>query len=123
MLAVERSFSALAQWALVQSDLDGPALHFAFATGGPGYGSVGLPRGLSRKLPRWAMWSGLFVASVAELSSLSVALGPAMYLLPIARFTGIVWLIVVGALLPSTRANRTLREAPEPTLRKALEGA
>ncbi len=128
------AFSALAQWSLAQPDLgtETRALHLlAFSTGGPGYvvpfgllvAGVAVTGGLSRKLPRWAMWSGLFVASVAELSSLSVALGPAMYLLPIARFTGIVWLIVVGALLPSTRANRTLREAPEPTLRKALEGA
>jgi hypothetical protein len=130
------AFSALAQWALVQPGLGGTdaarALHLlAFSTGGPGYivpfgllvAGVAVTGGLSRKLPRWVMWSGLSVAIVAELSSLSVALAPAMYLLPIARFTGIVWLIVVGALLPSTRASRTPREAPEPTLKKALEGA
>jgi hypothetical protein len=128
------AFSALAQWSLVQPDLgtEARALHLlAFSTGGPGYvvpfgllvAGVAVTGGLSRKLPRWVMWSGLFVASVAELSSLSVAFAPAMYLLPIARFTGLVWLIVVGALLPSTRASRGPREAPEPTLSKALEGA
>lgn len=79
--------------------------------------------GLSRKLPRWVMGSGLFVAIVAELSSLSVAFAPAMYLLPIARFTGLIWLIVVGALLPSTRGSLGPREAPERSLTKALEGA
>ena len=83
---------------------------------------VAVTGGLSRKLPKWVMWSGLFVATVAELSSLSIAFAPAMYLLPIARFTGLVWLIVVGALLPSTRVRRTSREAPEQTLKK-LEGA
>jgi hypothetical protein len=128
------ALSALAQWALVQSDLgaDARALHLlAFATGGPGYvvafglliAGVAVTGGLSRKVPRWVMWSGLFVAGVAELSSLSVAFDPAVYLLPIARFTGIAWLIVVGALLPSTRGSRTSREAPDPALRRAFEGA
>ncbi len=128
------AFSALAQWALAQPDLgtEARALHLlAFSTGGPGYvvpfgllvAGVAVTGGLSRKLPRWVMWSGLFVASVAELSSLSIAFAPATHLLPIARFTGLVWLVVVGALLPSTRAGRTPREAPEPTLRNALEGA
>src|SRR5207253_2742743 len=107
------AFSALAQWALVQSEpgTEARALHLlAFITGGPGYvvpfgllvAGIAVTGGSSRKLPRWAMWSGLFVAIVAELSSLSVAFAPATYLLPIARFTGLVWLIVVGALLPST---------------------
>jgi hypothetical protein len=73
---------------------------------------VAVTGGLSRKLPKWVMWSGLFVASVAELSSLSIAFAPAMYLLPLARFTGLAWLIVVGALLPSTRVRRAPREAP-----------
>jgi hypothetical protein len=124
------AFSALAQWALVQPDLGSEvrALHLlAFATGGPGYvvpfgllvAGVAVTGGLSRKLPRWVMWSGLFVASAAELSSLSIAFAPAMYLLPLARFTGLVWLVVVGALLPSTRASQTPHHAPEPTPRKA----
>lgn len=60
---------------------------------------------------------------MAELSSLSIAFAPAMYLLPVARFTGLVWLVVVGALLPSRRASRTPLEAPEPTQPKALERA
>ena len=29
----------------------------------------------------------------------------AVYLLPIARFAGIVWLIIAGALLPTTRSR------------------
>jgi hypothetical protein len=128
------AFSALAQWCLVQPELgtEVRVLHLlAFSTGGPGYvasfgllvAGVAVTGGLSRKLPRWVMWTGLFVASVAKLSALSIAFAPAMYLLPLARFTGFVWLVVVGALLPSTRASAVPREAPEPTLSKALEGA
>jgi hypothetical protein len=112
------AFSALAQWCLVQPDLgtETRALHLlAFSSGGPGYvvslgllvAGVAVTAGVSRKLPRWVMWSGLFVASVAKLSALSIAFAPAMYLLPIGRFAGFAWLIVVGALLPSTRASRS----------------
>lgn len=126
------ALSALTQWALVQPDLgtEARALHLlSWVTGGPGVvvpfgllvAGVAVTGGLSRKLPRWVMWSGLLVASAAELSSLSIAFSPAMYLLPIARFTGLVWLVVVGALLPSTRAGRRNREAPQPTL-TAFEG-
>ncbi len=128
------ALSALAQWCLVQPGLgtEARALHLlAFSTGGPGYvvpfgllvAGVAVTGGLSRKLPRWVMWAGLFVASVAELSSLCIALTPAMFLLPLARFTGLAWLIVVGAMLPSTRAAQTSGEAPEPTFRKGLERA
>jgi hypothetical protein len=128
------AFSALAQWSLVQPDLgtEARALHLlAFSTGGPGYvipfglliAGVAVTSGLSRQLPRWLMGAGLFVAAVAELSSLSMVFTPAMYLLPLARFTGLGWLILAGAMLPATRASRKSREAPEPTPRKALEGA
>jgi hypothetical protein len=133
LAAAMGALSALAQWALTQPDLGSGArpLHLlAFAAGGPGYvvpfgllvAGVALTGGLGQRLPRWVMWFGLFVAIVAELSSLSIALSPAMYLLPIARFTGYVWLIVAGALLPATRASRASRGAPGSALNSDLEG-
>jgi hypothetical protein len=111
------ALSALAQWALTQPQV-GPglrALHLlAFASGGPGtvapfgllIAGVAVTGGLARKLPRWVMWFGLAVAAVAEISSLSIALAPAMVLLPVARFTGFVWMISAGATLTATRATR-----------------
>ena len=62
---------------------------------------------LARKLPRWVMWFGLIIAAIAELSSLTIATSQAAYLLPAARFSGLVWLIVVGAKLPVARRGRT----------------
>jgi hypothetical protein len=130
------ALSAFAQWSLAQANLGSEtrALHLlAFATGGPGYvvpfgllvAGIAVTGGLGRKLPRWVMWSGLFIATVAEVSSLSIALAPAAYLLPIARFTGYVWIVVAGAMLPSKRGSGSSRAAPEPPppLTKALEGA
>jgi hypothetical protein len=108
------ALSALVQWALAQPGVeDGTrTLHLlAFAAGGPGFvvpfgllvAGIALTGGFSRKLPRWLMWSGLGVAATAELSSLGIALSPALLLLPLARFAGFAWMIAAGAALPSTR--------------------
>jgi hypothetical protein len=127
------ALSALSQWVLTQPGVatsEGVmhAFHLlAFATGGPGFvgpfgifvAGVSVTGGLSRLLPRWVTWFGLAIATVAELSSLSIVAPGAMYLLPLARFPGLVWLIAVGATLP-TRKRR--REQPTVPLR-ALENA
>jgi hypothetical protein len=126
------AFSALAQWALAQPDVgEGGtrALHLlAFGAGGPAtvvpfgllVAGVAVTAGLSRTLPRWAMWAGLGVAAAAELSSLSIAMPAATVLLPVARFTGFAWILAAAALLPATRGSRKAREAAAlPT----LEGA
>lgn len=83
------------------------------STGGPGFvvpfgllvAGVSVSGGLAHKLPRWVMWSGLVIAAIAELSSLTIATPLAAYLLPAARFPGLVWLIVVGATLPVARSK------------------
>jgi hypothetical protein len=111
------ALSALLQWTLVQADLGTDAralLWLSWLTGGPGVvvpfgllvAGIAVTGGLSRKLPRWVMASGIVVAAAAELSSLSLVFAPAMVLLPIARFTGLAWLVVVGALLPSMTGRR-----------------
>jgi hypothetical protein len=128
------ALSALVQWALSQPHVEGGvrALHLlAFAAGGPGFvvpfglliAGVAVTGGLARKVPRWVMWSGLAVAAVAELSSLSIVLAPAMYLLPLARFTGFIWMIVAGATLPATRGSRAPRAPATAPARVLVEGA
>jgi len=103
--------SALAQWVLGQP-AGGHALHLAaFAAGGPGcvvplgllVAGLALTGGLSGLLPRWMMWTGLVLAGIAELSSLGLVAPMALFLLPLARFPSMVWLIAAGALLPKGR--------------------
>jgi hypothetical protein len=65
------------------------------------------------------MWFGLVIAALAELSSLSMVVPAAMYLLPLARFPGFVWLIAVGATLPTTRRRREQSTAPLRALQDA----
>jgi len=117
------ALSALFQWVLAQPGIAASeavmhAFHLlSFATGGPGVvvpfgflvAGVSLTAGLSRNLPRWLMWFGLVLAAVAEFSSLSLVTPFAMYLLPLARFPGFVWLIAVGATLPATKRRQEPR--------------
>jgi hypothetical protein len=128
------ALSALVQWVLSQPQLGGGvrSLHLmAFAIGGPGFvvpfglliAGVAVTGGLARKLPRWVMWFGLAVAAAAELSSLSIVLAAATYLLPLARFTGFIWMIAAGATLPATRGNRAPGTPASVPTRVLAEGA
>jgi hypothetical protein len=56
-------------------------------------------------LPRWLSWTGLVIAALAELCTLVLIWPGFDVLLPIARFTGLVWLILAGALLPTRRSR------------------
>ena len=85
----------------------------AFAAGGVGYvvpfglllAGVSVIAWFTRMLPRWLVWLGLVLAAIAELSSLSLIVTPAFFLLPVARFLGFVWIISTGFLLPRSRAE------------------
>ncbi|MBV9662069.1 MAG: hypothetical protein JO337_13015 [Acidimicrobiales bacterium] len=110
--------SALTSWTLSQptvSSVDGVvrALHsLAFATGGPGFvvpfglliAGMAVPAAFGRLLPRGLWMAGLAVAVLAEVSTLSLVANGADFLLPIARFGGLGWMIGAGALLPTRRS-------------------
>lgn len=112
--------SGMATWALSQAEVVAEsavvkALQFlAFAAGGPGHvvplglllAGIAVPGLLARLLPRWLAWTGLVIAGVAELATLSLLVPEAAFLLPIARFTGLIWLIGVGFALPRQRARK-----------------
>ncbi|MGS2617659.1 hypothetical protein ACVCAH_24510 [Micromonospora sp. LZ34] len=113
--------SGLFTWVLSRPEvLDEPAVvralqDLAFATGGTGHvvflglllAGIAVPGLLAGLLPRRLALIGLVIASVAELSTLTLLLSDAAILLPIARFTALAWLIATGFVLPRTRANMT----------------
>ena len=120
------AISASLQWVLSQPGvaLNTTAtrvLHLAsFISGGPG---VVVPLGLlvagisvisafTRFLPRWLVVLGFIVAVAAELSSLSLVSTAFIYLLPVARFLGFVWIIATGFLLPASRAEVQRKTVP-----------
>ncbi|TMB33165.1 MAG: hypothetical protein E6J61_06005 [Deltaproteobacteria bacterium] len=131
--SVALATSAFAAWALAQAG--GPdaravahALHmFSFAAGGPGFvvpfgllvAGVSVVAGLQRFTPRWLMVAGLAIAAIAELSVLTFVWPAAAILLPIVRFTGLLWMVGIGIVIPTSRAPRA---QPAP-IREASAGA
>jgi len=109
--------SGLSQWVLGQPGIaaQGTVMHalhlLAFATGGPGFvvpfgllmAGVSVVCWFTKLLPRWLVWSGILLAAIAELASLSLIFTPAGYLLPLARFLGLVWMIATRFKLPRSR--------------------
>jgi hypothetical protein len=87
-----------------------------FALGGPGYSvplglliaGVAIPGGLSGLLPKWLFWSGLILGIVGELSWLDLLFPQTLFLVPLTRFPGFLWLLLAGLWLPS----RPLIEGP-----------
>jgi hypothetical protein len=117
--------SALLEWTLAQPGVADSAsatrvLHLlAFAAGGPGFvvpfgllvAGISLVAGLQGFVPRSLMSFGLLIAAVAELATL-VFVAPALgFLLPLARFAGFAWMILVGALLPKAKVAQGARPA------------
>ncbi len=96
-----------------------PLQLLAFAMGGPGHvvplelllAGVSITGGLTRQLPRWVMWFGLVLAAFAELSTLTLLLDQAAFLLPLARFPAFIWIICVALTLP-VRRPATVSAAP-----------
>jgi hypothetical protein len=82
-----------------------------FLTGGPAHvvalglliAGIAVPSLIVGLLPRWLSCTGLVIAALAELTTLVLIWPGFDVLLPIARFTGLVWLVVAGALLPTRR--------------------
>ncbi|MBC2876440.1 hypothetical protein H7K43_15510 [Streptomyces sp. TYQ1024] len=117
--------SALASWVLTRPEvLAQPglvrALHYvAFVSGGPGHvaplgllvAGIAVPGLLARLLPRWFAYAGLVIAAVAQLGVLVLLAEDTAPLLPAARFSGLIWLVAAGFLLPRERART---QAPTP---------
>lgn len=111
------TLSALAQWALSQPGaLDPPgvarALHLvAFAAGGPGHvvplgllaGAIAVASGRAGLVPKGAALFGHAPAALAGLSALGLVAPALFFLLPLARFSALGFLLYAGAALSTRR--------------------
>ena len=91
-----------------------PALYYlSFAFGGPGFSiPMGLliagictPAFFMKLLPKWLVVFGLILAAAGELSWLNLVLPQVVFLIPLVRFPGFIWLIATGFKLPKTVAR------------------
>lgn len=87
--------------------------YLVFLTGGVGHivalglllAGIAVPSLILGLLPRPLAWAGLAIAALAEVATLVLIWPEAAVILPVARFTGFIWLIVAGALLPRRRTE------------------
>lgn len=89
--------------------------YLSYAFGGPGFSvpmglliaGVCIPAALLKLLPKWIVGFGLLLALAGELSWLNLVFPQALFLIPLVRFPGFIWLIGAGFTLPKTMARVT----------------
>jgi hypothetical protein len=121
MTAANVALSALVLWVMVYPGIAQDtailrALYYlVFAIGGVGFSvpmgiliaGLSVPAAIMKLLPKWLIVFGLFLGVTGELSALSLVFPQALFLIPLTRFPGFVWLIAAGFVLPKTIASRT----------------
>ena len=114
------ALSGLTAWTLSRPEVTSDAAlvralyYLTYLTGGPWHvvtlglliAGIAVPGLIVGLLSRSVAWTGLVIAGLAELATLVLIWPGLSPLLPVARVSGLVWLIVAGALLPLRRRNR-----------------
>ncbi|WP_018681532.1 hypothetical protein [Actinokineospora enzanensis] len=126
--------NGLLQWTLGQAGVtDDPTLvralqYLFFALGGPAHtaGLALLIAGIAvtalflRAVPRWFGIVGVVIAAIGVLSLLTLLSKDVAMLIPIGRFTGMLWIVAVAFLLPRSRPRRQ-PEAPQVTAQEPVK--
>jgi hypothetical protein len=114
------ALSSLTAWTLSRPEVTSDvslvrALYYlTYLTGGPWHvvmlglliAGIAVPALIVELLPKPVAWTGLVIAGLAEVTTLVLIWPGLSPLLPVARFTGLVWLIAAGLLLPLRRQNK-----------------
>jgi hypothetical protein len=118
MTAFNLALSALLLWVMAYQGIaeDTSVLralyYMGFAVGGVGYSvpmglliaGVAISSGFKKILPKWIVVIGVVIALCGEVSSLSLLFPKLLFLVPLTRFPGFIWLIIVGFMLPKAKA-------------------
>lgn len=117
MTAFNLALSALVLWVMAYPGIaqDAAALrtlyYVVFAVGGVGYSvplgllfaGISVPAGFMKLLPKWLVVFGLLLGVCGELSWFSLVFPKLLYLIPLTRFPGFIWLIIAGFMMPKRR--------------------
>jgi hypothetical protein len=104
------SYPGIAQEATVNRAL----YYLVFAIGGVGYSvplglliaGISVTAGFMKLLPRWMIVFGIVLAIFGETSFLSLIFPKLVLLIPLTRFPGFIWLIIMGFMLPNERVRQ-----------------
>ena len=116
------SLWTLARPGIAQDPTVTTALYYlGYAFGGPGFSvplglliaGLSIPAAFTRLLPKWLTIFGIALGVCGELSWLNLIVPKALFLIPLTRFPGFIWLIAAGILLPRTVAAGKGRMAVE----------
>ena len=69
---------------------------------------LSVPAAIMKLLPKWLVVFGFALGIIGELSALNLIIPQALFLIPLTRFPGFVWLIAAGFALPAS--PRSVRE-------------
>jgi hypothetical protein len=87
--------------------------YISYAFGGPGFSipmglliaGICIPAAFLKLLPKWIVVFGLFLAVAGELSWFNLVFPQVLFLIPLVRFPGFIWLIAAGFALPKSTAK------------------
>lgn len=116
MLAFNQGISSLVLWVMAFPGIAQDAAvirtlyYVVYAVGGVGYSvplgllmaGVSISAGIMRLLPKWLVVLGILLAICGEASWFSLFSLKLLFLIPLTRFPGFIWLIATGFLLPET---------------------
>jgi hypothetical protein len=119
--AINLIISALILWVMAypgiaqEASVNRALYYLAFAIGGVGYSvplglliaGVSVTSGFMKLLPKWMVWFGISLAVFGETSFLSLIFPELLFLIPLTRFPGFIWLIIAGFMLPKTTERKT----------------
>lgn len=114
MLAFDQGLSSLVLWVMAfpgiaqDASLTRALYYVVYAVGGVGYSvplgllmaGVSISAGLMKLLPKWVAVLGVVLAICGEASWFSLLSVKLLFLIPLTRFPGFIWLIATGVLLP-----------------------
>lgn len=121
LTAVNLALSALILWVIAYQGIAQDAsvtrvlYYLVYAIGGVGYSvplglliaGVSVIAGFIKLLPKWMVWFGITIAIFGEASFLSLVFPKLLFLIPLTRFPGFIWLIIAGFMLPKTNERKT----------------
>jgi hypothetical protein len=120
MTVFDSASAGFTTWAMIHPGVtqDVPlttALYYlSYGFGGPGFSvpmgllmaGVCISAGLQKLLPKWIVIFGLLLATAGELSWFNLVSPKALFLIPLVRFPGFIWLIATGFTLPRALPSR-----------------
>jgi hypothetical protein len=115
--ALWTGLSALLSWVITQPGISNDevvtrALHYMiYVVGGPGYSTflgvffagISIVAGYKKLLPKGVVFFGFVLALMGGFSTLSLLFPSALFLIPLTRFPGFIWMIIAGFKMPKTR--------------------